>query len=102
MPLKCEPSYIAEPSAGLMVAACLTWTVLEWSLYESNAEDRYQLPILGLATCLGLLPAIGCLSNVLGIMFCTMPWAMHLGLVVSEVLHMVDRYRTFARKVQVV
>jgi uncharacterized membrane protein len=79
-----------------MVAACLTWTVLEWSLWESNADDKYQLPILGVATCLGLLPAIGCLSNVVGVMFCTMPWAMHLGLVVSELLHMINRYRASA------
>lgn len=70
-----------------MYAACMIWTGLEWAHYTSNEGDRYQKFILALAICTGLLPAIGCPRNILALLLCAMPWATHLGLVVSDIFH---------------
>jgi hypothetical protein len=85
--LHIQPKFVSHPSPALMFAACMVWTVLEWAHYFSNENDKYQKFILASAICLGLLPAIGCSANVLAVLLCMVPWAIHLGLVVSDVLH---------------
>jgi hypothetical protein len=82
-----QPSFISHPSPALMFTACMTWAVLEWAHYFSNEDDRYQNVALVSAICIGLLPAIGCWSSALAALLCIVPWAVHLGLVVSDVLH---------------
>jgi hypothetical protein len=85
--LHIQPEFVSHPSPALMFGACMLWAVLEWAHYFSNENDKYQHVILASAICIGLLPAIGCSSNVLAVLLCMVPWAVHLGLVVSDVLH---------------
>jgi hypothetical protein len=82
-----QPSFMSHPSPALMFAACMIWAVLEWAHYFGNEDDKYQNVVLASAICIGLLPAIGCSANILAVLLCIVPWAVHLGLVVSDVLH---------------
>jgi hypothetical protein len=87
---KFTPGFMSRPSPYVFVAASMTWTLLEWAHYRSNPEHKYQLAILGLAVVLGLIPAIGSPANMVPVLFCTMPWAIDLGLLVSDILHSVQ------------
>ena len=85
------PGCVMEPSAPLFLVASMTWAFLEWAHYQSNVEDRYQMAILGVISMIGFLPALGCAENMLAVAVCTVPWAMHFGLLISHVLHRVSR-----------
>jgi hypothetical protein len=84
------PEFVLHPSPYVFIAASMAWTFLEWAQYRSNLEHRYQLAILGLAIVLGLLPAVGCTANMIPLLFCTLPWAIDLGLLVSDILHSIQ------------
>jgi hypothetical protein len=92
--LEIAPEFISHPSPYVFFAASMTWTFLEWAHHRSNLEHKYQSAILGVATILGLLPAVGCTANLVPVLFCTMPWAIDLGLLVSEVVHLGNAYRS--------
>jgi hypothetical protein len=81
------PQFILWPPPLVFVSATIIWTLLEYVHYQSNAEDSYQKRVLGGAVIVGLLPFIGCTSNALGVLVCTMPWIIHSGLVISDFLH---------------
>lgn len=85
------PDFVLEPSAPLFFAASMTWAFLEWAHYQSNVSDQYQGAILGIASTFGFLAAIGRGKDMLTMLFCTMPWVMHLSLLVSDVFHRVKR-----------
>jgi hypothetical protein len=82
-----QPRFMSHPSPALMFAACMIWAVLEWAHYFGNEANKYQNVVLASAICVGLLPAIGCSPNVLAVLLCVVPWAIHLGLVVSDLLN---------------
>jgi hypothetical protein len=84
---KFTPEFMSHPSPYVFFAASMTWTFLEWAHYRSNLEHEYQSAILGIAIILGLLPAIGCTANTAAVLFCTLPWAIDLGILVSDILH---------------
>jgi hypothetical protein len=69
------------------VSATIIWTLLEYVHYQSNAGDNYQKRILGGVIVVGQLLCIGRTSNALGVLVCTMPWIIHSGLVISDLLH---------------
>jgi hypothetical protein len=95
------PEFMSHPSPYVFIAASMTWTFLEWAHYRSNLEHRYQLAILGLAVILGLIPAIGSTAQMVPVLFCTMPWAIDLGLLVSDIGHNVKYHQhAFALRVQ--
>ncbi|GAB7327323.1 hypothetical protein MBLNU13_g11200t1 [Cladosporium sp. NU13] len=85
------PGFVMEPSAPLFFVASMTWTFLEWAHYQSNVEDKYQMAILGVVSIIAFLPALGCAKDMLMVALCTVPWVMHWGLLVSDVLHRVSR-----------
>jgi hypothetical protein len=82
------------PSPLVFFSASLIWTLLEYIHYQSNAEDDYQKLVLGGAVVFGLLPFFGCDSKALGVLICTMPWSLHFGLVISDLLHSIWRQRS--------
>jgi hypothetical protein len=85
---KFTPEFMSRPSPYVFFTASMTWTLLEWAHYRSNPEHAYQSAILGVATILGLLPAVGCTTaDMVPVLFCTVPWAIDLGLLVSDILH---------------
>lgn len=83
------PEAILNPSLVAFVAACLLWTVLEWAHYQSNTNDRYQKHILISFVALSVSPSILCGASWLGTVVNTVPWAVHFGLVISDVIHIV-------------
>jgi len=83
------PVIVSEPSESVFIVASMTWAFLEWAHYQSNMNDRYQTAILGVASIIGFLPALGCATDMLTVLFCTLPLAMHVGLLASDVLHRV-------------
>jgi hypothetical protein len=85
------PTIVSEPSEPVFIVASMTWAFLEWAHYQSNTEDKYQIAILGVASIIGFLPALGSGKDTLTVLFGTLPLAMHLGLLVSDVFHRVRR-----------
>lgn len=85
------PKFVMEPSASLFFVASMTWAFLEWAHYQSNVEDEYQMMILGVVSIFGFLPALGWAQDMLAVAFCTVPWAMHFGLLISHALHRARR-----------
>lgn len=87
LPVPSGPRILSDPSPLVFLVASLIWTVLEWAHYQSKANDRYQMHILGSATVLGMFPVFATGASVLGTVVSTVPWAIHLALVGSDVLH---------------
>jgi hypothetical protein len=85
------PTIVSEPSEPVFIVASMAWAFLEWAHYQSNVKDKYQIAILGVASIVGLSPALGSEKDTLTVLFGTLPLAMHLGLLVSDVFHRVRR-----------
>ena len=85
------PAIVSEPSEPAFIVASMAWAFLEWAHYQSNVEDKYQIAILSVASIVGFLPALGSGKDTLTVLFCTLPSAMHLGLLASDVFHRVRR-----------
>jgi hypothetical protein len=81
------PRFVSEPSAPVFLVASMTWAFLEWAHYQSNVNNRYQIAIFGVASIVGILPALGCATDMLTVLLCTLPLAIHVGLLASDVLH---------------
>jgi len=95
------PQCLLRPSPLAFFCASILWTVLEYIHYHSNAEDEFQRKILVGAVVVGLLLCVGCAWNALGVLIQTMPWIIHSGLIISDLLHGVWRKRCNAARTRV-
>lgn len=78
---------LLHPSSLSFCIASIIWAFLEWAHYHSNVNHRYQVAILGAAVISGFLPVLRCEADVLTWLFSIVPWAIHLGLTFSDLLH---------------
>jgi hypothetical protein len=76
-----------RPSPLAFFSASFIWAFLEYIHYHSNVEDKFQKKIMVGAVVVGLLLCVGCTWNALGVLIQTMPWIIHAGLLVSDILH---------------
>ena len=88
LPGPSKPSFL--DTTAFFIAAIFSYIVYAQLYYKWNQQnDRYQLPVLVVSALVGLVSALSFDLSLLISVFCVTPKVVLVGLLVSDILHLV-------------